>query len=116
MIRSALLGSKTRASVVRSQTRMKETKGTVVSAVSFLLALLVSGAVASDVVVPSAWTATQGPSNNNYPFNYFSPGGVGRYQQVFAASDFLAGGVSFPIAITDISFRPGQAASSSYSL
>ncbi|MCI0587944.1 MAG: hypothetical protein L0323_14020 [Planctomycetes bacterium] len=106
---------------------MKETKGTVVEARTgswgrllsrgFLpLALLASGAGASDVVVPSAWTATQGPDNNSYPLNFFSPGGVGRYQQVYAASDFLASGVAFPIVITGLSFRPGQAASSSYSL
>jgi|SRR5262245_23232053 len=106
---------------------MKEMNGTVVEArmggwsrrvsrVSLLLALLASGAAASDVVVPSAWTATQGPTNNNYPLNFFSPGGVGRYQQVFAASDFLGSGVGFPIVITDLSFRPGQAASSSYAL
>ncbi|HKB15588.1 MAG TPA: hypothetical protein VKF62_05950 [Planctomycetota bacterium] len=73
-----------------------------------LAAALPLGARASDVVVPSPWAASPGPDNNSYPFGFFSPGGAGRYQQVYAASDLLASGVAFPIAITALSFRPGQ--------
>ncbi|MCI0587945.1 MAG: hypothetical protein L0323_14025 [Planctomycetes bacterium] len=74
----------------------------------FVAAALPLGARASDVVLPSPWAAAQGPENNSYPFGFFSPGGAGRYQQVYAASDFLASGVAFPIAVTALAFRPGQ--------
>jgi hypothetical protein len=67
------------------------------------------------VVVPNVWTTTTGPDNNIYPFNYFS-GGPGRYQQVYAAADFAAAGVNFPIQITELAFRPGLASSGSYLL
>ncbi len=70
-------------------------------------ATLSFGSRASDVVVPFLWTATPGPANNSLPFN-LPPPSVVRYQQVYAASDFLASGVVFPITITDLSFRPGQ--------
>ncbi|HET6204724.1 MAG TPA: hypothetical protein VFI25_18175 [Planctomycetota bacterium] len=85
-------------------------------ALPILLSVLASEALPSDVVVPNAWTATQGPDNNSYPFNFFSVGGVGRYQQVYEAADFAVSGVSFPITITDLAFRPGQGAGGSYPL
>jgi hypothetical protein len=78
-----------------------------------VLGLLVAAALApaargNDVVLPSPWAAIQGPDNNSFPFGYCSPSGAGRYQQVYAASDFLASGVVLPITITALSFRPGR--------
>jgi hypothetical protein len=73
-----------------------------------LAAALAPSVRGSNVVLPSPWAAIQGPDNNSFPFGFFSPGGAGRYQQVYAASDFLASGIVFPITITALSFRPGQ--------
>ncbi|HET6202749.1 MAG TPA: hypothetical protein VFI25_08095 [Planctomycetota bacterium] len=64
----------------------------------------------SDVVVPGAWSAAQGPANNLVPFgvSVYGNNGACRFQQVYAASDFLASGVTFPMTISDLSFRPGS--------
>jgi hypothetical protein len=59
---------------------------------------------AQNVVVPSGATATEGNSNNAFPFD-IGDGASMRYQQVYGASDFSAvpmgGGF-----ITQIAFRP----------
>jgi hypothetical protein len=62
------------------------------------------GASAQTLVVPSALQAVEGNTNNCFPFdvgtyNFQSM----RYQQVYAASEFAAGG---PVLITRIAFRP----------
>jgi len=56
------------------------------------------------IVSPTKQTNIEGNGNNNIPFNNFlvSPVGV-RYQQVFAAPDFLS---IEPGLITEIAFRP----------
>ena len=49
-------------------------------------------------VVPSANTSVEGDVNNLFPFE---TGGIVRYQQVYASSEFAG-----PIAINQIAFRP----------
>jgi len=88
---------------------MKPAPSLASSCLAFLAATPAAFAQGSlEVVVPDAWATTQAASNNNWPFN-FPNSGVGRYQQVYAAADFAGAGVSFPIQITELAFRPGQA-------
>jgi len=61
-------------------------------------------AQAATIVAPGNLSNIEGNQNNNIPFNDFavSPEGI-RYQQVFAATDFLS---IEPGLITQIAFRP----------
>src|SRR5437879_5848047 len=71
---------------------------------------------ATMVVVPFAQTATEGNSNNGYPFNITAFGlSSQRYQQVYGASDFILGGVVTPQNITQITFRPDALSGAAFS-
>src|SRR5690242_878780 len=52
----------------------------------------------ADVIVPNTLSGVEGNGNNNFPFDSTSPQ---RYQQVYASSQFGAGGL-----ITQLAFRP----------
>jgi len=64
------------------------------------LSCLVAGAASAQIVVPGANAATEGDSNNRFPF-YAGDFGPMRYQQVYAAGEFGSG----PIVISAIQFR-----------
>jgi hypothetical protein len=59
-----------------------------------------AGLFADVVVVPGALAGTEGGTNNTFPFDLQS-GTSQRYQQVYAASEFLSSGW-----ITQLAFRP----------
>ena len=62
-------------------------------------------AMAVPVVVPNALAASEGNSNNGFPFNIFPfPTPSMRYQQVYASSEFAVG----QQLITQIAFRLDQ--------
>jgi len=63
-----------------------------------LLLSACASVAAAGVIVPNALSNTEGNGNNNLPFDSIDPQ---RYQQVYAASQFVDGGL-----ITEISFRP----------
>jgi hypothetical protein len=67
---------------------------------------ILAGSIASAavLVVPNNLAATEGNTNNVYPFNIDSFPSTQRYQQVFAGSAFAS--VSGPQLITQIAFRP----------
>jgi PEP-CTERM motif len=64
-----------------------------------LVATLSTVSSALTLVAPGAWTSTEAPTNNTFPFG---SSGV-RYQQVYAASEFVSAGG--PILISAIKFR-----------
>ena len=65
---------------------------------------------AQTVVSPGGAAATEGNTNNAFPFNYTHSG---RYQQVYAASEFSA--ATGPTLITQIAFRPDAASGGAFS-
>jgi hypothetical protein len=66
------------------------------------------------IVAPGALAATEGNSNNGYPFNLGNFGlPSDRYQQVYAASDF--GSLGGPELITQILFRPDAGTGAAFS-
>jgi hypothetical protein len=62
-------------------------------------------ASAAVIVVPNSLAAVEGNVSNGFPFNIGDSGLPSqRYQQVFAASEFLS--LAGPHFITQIAFRP----------
>ncbi|MDZ8258061.1 hypothetical protein [Nostoc sp. ChiQUE01b] len=68
---------------------------------SAIVALVAGGVSQAAIIVPNEVEATEGNSNNSWPFigNF-----RGRYQQVFGASEFAS--LSEPQLISQIAFRP----------
>ncbi len=73
-----------------------------------LMGIAAPGGLAQSVISPANLVGVGGPNSNLYPFSVSSMPNVHsmRYQQVYGAGDFA--GVSGPITIRQIAFRPSQ--------
>ncbi len=81
----------------------------VLVAIALVAFALHSSAVATTIVSPSAFASIEGPGANGAPFDVAHGGTTShRYQQVYSASEFS--GVSGPVFITQLAFRPDHSA------
>jgi PKD repeat protein len=67
--------------------------------------LLASALSAQTVVIPSAAAAADGNSSTSYPFDVAN----GRFLYLYDSSHFTANGITFPILITQVSWRANAA-------
>src|SRR5262249_50372477 len=76
-----------------------------------LSAVLVSAFLAASataqlsVVIPNGFAATEGSTSNAFPWGRGSTGGI-RQQTIYDSSHFTAQGITYPIIITGMKWRP----------